>query len=330
MSVLLVLCALLIVAGGLSLLAAVMGNPVRIGPLSAPGPEGALERAVIGVVGAVCVAAVLPIVMLNSHSASPPFRAANATGSPEASISSAAPSVSPNLSPTPEPGPSVAAAAPGVPTVTSIAVGQDSGAGCVRTFTASVHISDGPVAVRYRVYVDGVVSGQSNRQKTISGTGARTLDSIQVSATHAGDVKVRFDVLGPNPSILTGSATWTAPAACNPAPPPTTTSPPPTLSVTALSVTGPAPLDSCTNATVNVSATLTVGSAPAGLDVSYTILFGSLPASDTIHVTGSAPVSKQLVLPTATAGQVTVQITASAPGAQPASDSTEFALTCTA
>src|SRR5690242_17179061 len=103
MSVLLVLCALLIVAGGLSLLAAVMGNPVRIGPLSVPGPEGALERAVIGVVGAVCVAAVVPIVMMNNHSASPPFRAANATGSPEPSVSSATPSVAPSPSPTPEP-----------------------------------------------------------------------------------------------------------------------------------------------------------------------------------------------------------------------------------
>jgi hypothetical protein len=331
MSVLVVLCALLIVAGGLSLLAAVMGNPVRIGPLSVPGPERALERAVIGVVGAVCMAAVLPIVMMNNNPAATPFRTANAIGAPDSSSSSVHTSRPPTPSATPEPGPSVAAASPGVPTVTSIAVGQDSGAGCVRTFTATVHISDGPVAVRYRVYVNGAVSGDPNRQKTISGTGARTLDSIQVTASRAGEVRVRFDVLGPNPTILTGSATWTAPAACNPAGPPPTTAPPtPTLSVSGLNVTGPAPTDSCTNATVTVSATLTVGSAPAGLDVSYTILFGSQPASDTVHVNVSAPVSKQLVMPTATPGTVTVQITVTAPGAQLASDSTDYVLTCTA
>jgi hypothetical protein len=270
-SVLLVLCALLIVAGGLSLVAAVMGNPVRIGPLSVPGPEGALERAIIGVVGAVCVAAVLPIVVTNRDSTTPPFRAANAIATPDPSNSTTARSQSPIPSATPEAGPSVVAASSGVPTVTSIAVGQDSGAGCVRTFTATVRISDGPVAVRYRIYVDGVVAGQANRQKTVSGTGSRTLDAIQVTASHAGDVRVRFDVVGPNPSILTGSATWTAPAACNPAPPPATTSPPPpTLSIIGLNVTNLG-TNLCTSVTVNVSATLTVGSAPAGLDVTYTV-----------------------------------------------------------
>jgi hypothetical protein len=247
MSVLVVLCALLIVAGGLSLLAAVMGNPVRIGPLSAPGPEGALERALIGVVGAVCIAAVLPIVMMNRDSTAPPFRSANATSTPEPSA--AAPSPTPSS--TAAAGPSVVAASPGVPTVTSIAVGQDSGAGCVRTFTATVRISAGPVVVRYRVYVDGVVAGQANRQKTISGTGSRTLDAIQVTASHAGDVRVRFDVLGPNPSILTGSATWTAPAACNPAAPVATNSPPtPTLSIAGLTVTNLG-TEPCTGVTVN-------------------------------------------------------------------------------
>jgi hypothetical protein len=328
MSVLLVLCALLIVAGGVSLLAAAMGNPVRIGALRMPGPEGAVERAVIGVIGAVCVAAILPVVLMNSGPREP-YAVADATDSPQPSPGA---SRTAEPSPTPPVGPSAVVATPGVPTVTSIAIGQDSATGCVRTFSATVRISAGPVTVRYRVYVNGAIVGEPNRSKSISGTGARLLDNVAVTATHSGAWTVRVDVLAPNPGILTGTAVWSAPAACNPAPPPTTPPPPPpTLSLSDLSVTGPAPTDACTNAPISVSATLTVGSAPTGLDVTYSVVVGAEPAvTDTVHVTSPISTGKVVVLPIATPGSVTVTFSASAPGATtPTPLSKDFTITCT-
>src|SRR6185369_9026521 len=127
--------------------------------------------------------------------------------------------------------------------------------------------------------VNGAIVGEPNRSKSISGTGARLLDNVVVTATHSGAWTVRVDVLGPNPAILTGTAVWSAPATCNPAPPPTTPPPPPpTLSIGA--VTGSnAPTDLCTNVTVQVSAPVTVGSAPSGLNVSYSIVVDGQPAT---------------------------------------------------
>jgi hypothetical protein len=328
MSVLLVLCALLIVAGGVSLLAAAMGNPVRIGALRMPGPEGAVERAVIGVIGAVCVAAILPVVLMNSGPREP-YAVADATDSPQPSPGA---SRTAEPSPTPPVGPSAVVATPGVPTVTSIAIGQDSATGCVRTFSATVRISAGPVTVRYRVYVNGAIVGEPNRSKSISGTGARLLDNVAVTATHSGAWTVRVDVLAPNPGILTGTAVWSAPAACNPAPPPTTPPPaPPTVSIGAITVTGPQSTDACGSATIGVASTVTVGSAPSGIDVTYTIQVDGQPAgSGTPHVNGSAPLNGSAQLATVTNGQkVSVTINATAAGATPANASQDYTITCT-
>jgi hypothetical protein len=327
MSVLVVLCALLIVAGGLTILAAVMGNPVRIGPLSVPGPEGATERAVIGVVGAVCVAAVLPVVLMNHGTVSRPFTVANSTTTPEPTATATA---TPTPFSTPPAGPSVVAASPGVPSVTSIAVGQDSATGCVRTFTATVRISDSPVTVHYRGYVNG---GETfDRSKSVSGTGARPLDSIQVTATHSGVWTVRFDVLGPNPSVLTGTATWSAPAACDPSPSTTTTSPPsqPMLTITNLTVAQPNKNDSCGAVTVNVSATLTAVSAPAGLEVTYVVAIAGQQGTPVLtHVGPSAPATGSATVPSINGGSVGATITANADGVPLASATNSVTITCT-
>ena len=143
-----------------------------------------------------------------------------------------------------------------MPAVTAIAVSQDAATGCARTFLATVHISTGPVTVRYRVYVNGAVVGDPNRTRSVNGAGSRPLDTIPVTAIHSGVWTVRIDVLGPNPTILTGTAVWTAPAACDPAPPPTTT-PPPAAPADAgaqrPSVDRPAELhDACTTPTITV------------------------------------------------------------------------------
>jgi hypothetical protein len=310
-----------------SILAAVMGNPVRIGSLSVPGPEGAVERAVIGVVGAICVAAILPVVLINRDSRGEPFTVANATTTSEPPVVTRSPSPTP--SPTPPVGPSAVAATPGIPAVTSIAVGQDAANGCLRTFTATVRISSGTVNVRYRVYVNGSVVGDPNRTRSVSGIGARPLDTIAVTATHGGAWTVRVDVLGPNPSVLTGTAVWNAPIACNPPPPPT--SPPPTLSIGAVTVSGPLSTDACGIAIINVSSSVTVGSAPSGLDVTYDIQVDGKPAgSGTPHVTGSVPLSGSAELASVTKGQkITVTINATAAGAAPAIASQDYTISCT-
>jgi hypothetical protein len=328
LSVLLVLCALLIVAGGVSLLAAAMGNPIRIGPVSVPGPDGALERAVIGVLGAVCVAAVVPVVLMGRTPPDERFVAANSATTPEPSATR--PAASPTASPTPPVGPSAASAAPGVPTVTTIAVGDDGGTGCAHTFTAIVHISNGPVPVRYRAYVDGAVVGDPNRSKTISGTGGRTLDSVQVTATRSGPVTVRFDILGPNPTILSGTANWTAPAACDPAPPTsaTATTPPPPTPTLGVGLSLPPDYDGlcASGPQFIVTMHITIGAGPTPtvayhLSVDSTqVLTGSVSqTSDVPYVAGMA------------AGKHTVVITADSATTNPttATNSGSFTVTCT-
>src|SRR4051812_46749539 len=66
MRVLLIVSALLIVAGAVAIAAAVMGNPIRIGRSRFPGPESSIERAVIGVMGAVCLAAIIPAFLVGA------------------------------------------------------------------------------------------------------------------------------------------------------------------------------------------------------------------------------------------------------------------------
>jgi hypothetical protein len=158
-----------------------------------------------------------------------------------------------------------------------------------------------------------------------------------VTASHAGEVRVRFDVLGPNPSILTGTASWIAPAACNPAPPAatssaaTTSAPTPTLAVSIINATNLS-TDLCTSVTVNVSATLSVGSAPGGLDVTYTVsVDGVSLAPQLVHVLGSAPALGSVLLPGVTLPHsAAVKVVATAAGAPDASASVDYPITCTA
>ena len=77
--------------------------------------------------------------------------------------------------------------------------------------------------------------------------------------------------------------------------------------------------------------TLTVGSAPSGLDVTYTVVVGpQSPVTDSLHVNGSAPVSKTVIIPTATPGPVSVSLSATAPGASnPAPATAVYTITCT-
>jgi hypothetical protein len=323
MSVQLVLCALLIVAGGVSILAAAMGNPVRIGAMRVPGPEGAVERAVIGVIGAVCVAAVLPVVLMNQGPGGEPYPVADQASSP-GPAAVALPSASP--SPTPPVGPSAVVATPGVPTVTSIAVGQDAASGCLRTFSATVHISAGPVTVRYRVYVNGAVVGDPNRTRTVNGTGARLLDNVAVTATHSGAWTVRVDVLGPNPGILTGTAVWAAPAACDPAPPPTTPPPPPAPTL-AVSVDLPSNYsgDCTTLPPQSITGHIIIGAGPTPT-VTYHLLVDNVTVA-------TAQVSQTAVVPYPAAfGAHTVSLDATSPDTNPTTTQPaggSYTITCT-
>jgi hypothetical protein len=251
---LLVLSILLILAGAVSIAAATMGNPIKIGRSRFPGPETSVERAVIGVIGAVCLAAIIPAFIVSAAHGAPvadniPFTPDSPTPTPELVVTATAP-VPTSSTPEPAAGPSTAVPTPGKPTVTSIAVAAGTANGCNRGFSASVHVENGPVAVRYRIYVDGVLVGPTARNRTVDGTGPKALDAITVTAAHSGPIKVRYDVTGPNPTLLTGSTTWTAPAACQPTvaapppppvttqnpPPPTTDPVPPTTVIPSLSV----------------------------------------------------------------------------------------------
>lgn len=349
MRVLLIVSALLIVAGAVAIAAAVMGNPIRIGRTRFPGPESSIERAVIGVMGAVCLAAIIPAFLVgaahdrNARATVP--LSVDASGSPELVVTTTDPSA-PTATATAEPpaGPSTSPVVPGKPTVTAIAVaGGPVSNRCTRTFTGTVHVSNGPANVRYRIYVDGVVTGANNRTRTVNGEGAKSLDSITVTAAHSGAVKVRYDVLGPNPALLTATTTWTADAACQPAGPtapggPTTTAPPPppptpTLTVSSINVTGPNDTDDCATATLHLSASLVVTSAPAGgLPVSYQFSVGGNPVGSggSATVDTSAPISA--TFSPVTSGQVlTVALTvlASAANVGPQPTPVDFTVHCT-
>jgi hypothetical protein len=308
-----------------SILAAVMGNPVRIGAMRVPGPEGAVERAVIGVIGAVCVAAVLPVLLMKQVPGGEPYPVADQTSSP-GPVAVTSPTATP--SPTPPVGPSAVVATPGVPTVTSIAVGQDAATGCLRTFTATVHISAGPVTVRYRVYVNGVVVGDPNRTRSVNGTGARLLDNVAVTATHSGAWTVRVDVLGPNPGILTGTAVWTAPGACDPAAPPTTTAPPnlPTLSV---SVDLPPNYDGdcATLPPLTITGHVTIGAGPTPTVTYHLVVDGLTVATDSVSQTTTVPSPAPLGV-----GAHTVSLDATSPGTNPTTTQPvggSYTITCT-
>jgi len=347
--VLLIVSALLIVAGTVAIAAAVMGNPIRIGRTRFPGPETSAERAVIGVMGAVCLAAIIPAFLVGAaHDgnvrATVPV-SVDASSSPELVVTTTDPPA-PTATATAEPpaGPSTSPVVPGKPTVTAVAVaGGPVSNRCTRTFTGTVHVSNGPADVRYRIYVDGVVTGANNRTRTVNGDGAKSLDSITVTAAHSGAVKVRYDVLGPNPALLTATTTWTADAACQPAGPtapgsPTTTAPPPpptpTVTVSGFGVTGPNDTDDCATASLHLSASLLVTSAPAGgLAVSYQFSVDGNPVGpSSATVDTSTPISA--TFSPVTSGQslhvaLTVSSSAQATiGAQPAP--VDFTVTCTA
>jgi len=319
MRVLLIVSALLIGAGAVSLAAAVMGNPIRIGRTRFPGPESSIERAVIGVLGAVCLVAIIPaFIMGAAHDrrsmATAPL-SADLTSPPELVVTTTDPPV-PTTTPTPEPpaGPSTAPSVPGKPTVTSIVVSGGAATGCSRPFSGIVHVSNGPVTVRYRIYVDGAVVGSGDRTRTVTGDGPKSLDSVTVAAGHSGAIKVRYDVLAPNPTLLTGSTTWVAPPQCQPVGPttpvtstttppttsPTTDLPPPVQPTLSVSVAGAHTYTgSCETApsfTIGGSVTIGVGSGvslPVGWNFSVE---SSIKGSGTV----TAPVGQLTDLPTQT------------------------------
>jgi hypothetical protein len=237
MSVLLVLCAVDRRRWS-EPFAAAMGNPVRIGHARA-GPEGAVERAVSRL-SARSMAAVLPVVLMNRGPGGEPFTVANATSTPEPPGHLGA---GHDLSPTPPAGPSAVAAPPGVPAVTSI--GQPGPAtGCARH--SSRPSTSAPGRNRYRVYVNGAVVGDPNRNFNVNG-------AEQTARHHPGDGHPQWCVDGPRrtgaePTILTGTAVWTAPAARDPARADQHATAA-DAGAEQLSVTGPATADACTDVT---------------------------------------------------------------------------------
>jgi hypothetical protein len=359
MRVLLIVSALLIVAGGVSIVAAVMGNPIRIGRTRFPGPESSIERAVIGVIGAVCLAAIVPAFIIGAARdgnavATLPL-ASDATSAPEVVVTSTDPP-SPTATPEPPAGPSTAPPVPGKPTVTSIVVSGGLASGCSRPFSGIVHVSNGPVTVRYRIFVDGVLAGAASRTKTVTGTGATSLDTIAVAAAHSGAIKVRYDILGPNPTLLTGSITWTAPAQCQPSGPPgppaptnpvsTTppvdpTTPPPVVQPTlAVSISGShtynGPCDAAPSFTISGSVAIGAGtgvSVPVGWN--FTVDAGVANSGTVTAFLGqSTDLPSQTVTLTDTSpGDHTIQVgfSATSPDTVPGSDQQPLTIsvTCT-
>ena len=317
-SVPIVLGALLIAAGAVSITAAAVGNPIRIGRTSVPGPETAVERAVIALVGAIRVAAVIPVFLVGKSGAhATPLTAAGATGTPDPSITV---DPSPTPSPEPAPGPSAVTATSDGPVVTSISVAGGPAPACTRTFTASVRVNGGPVNVVYRAFVDGVPVGSARRAKQISGTGLRTLDAVTITADHGGTMRVRFDVINPNPSLLTGTATWDAPPSCAPvvAPPATTATPPapsaPTLGISIAvppSVTGACDVNGKVG--VIVTGHLEIGPG-ASATVTWTVVASGGGPSQSNTVTTSSDISATLVL---VPGDYTMSLSANSPATNP-------------
>jgi hypothetical protein len=280
-AVLIIICVLLVVAGLVSFLAAIMGNPIRFGSRQVPGPDGSVERAAAGVVGVVAFVALVPVLIIGLSTPDAPGE----FGGPVQNVLpfGATPSQSAPTSGEATPGattppPRTATAAPGQKTATAVTVTLGAASGCSRTASATVQVTNGPATVTYAIYVNGVA--RTPAPAPVTGSGSLHLASTPVSLAVAG--KVEYRILSPN--LLSDSRTWTVGSGCAAS-----------LALSAPSVSG----DCATG--LNVGGTLTV-TGPGSLDVTYHLVVTGGSGNPADH-SGTFPVgSSPLVADSVTAG----------------------------
>ena len=322
-----VILGLLLLAGGLTgVLAAVLGNPIHVGGMAIPGPNGGPARTIVGGIGSAALAACAVVFIfagaqgtpIAGSGFNPPQPATNSarvqgrTGSNSGSVGGL-PSLTPIGSPKPPAAPSTTPAVPGKPTVTSITVKAGTLSGCDRTYHAGVVVANGPVTITYVVSVDGHVVGPNPRTATVSGSTAN-LDDFVVDAAHPGEIV--YNLLSPN--RLSDLKTWTVPADCQPS-----------LSVEAPYLSkGPSSGQSCANAVVEFEAKLNIIAPPKGMNVTYHAVVNGVTKPDHVgFFQGTTPIGERETLPDASSGNITVQFFVTAP--VEASSRADLQATCT-
>jgi hypothetical protein len=322
-----VILGLLLLAGGLTgVLAAVLGNPIHVGGMAIPGPNGGPARTIVGGIGSAALAACAVVFIfagaqgtpIAGSGFNPPLPATEArvqgrTGSNSGSVGGL-PSLTPIGSPKPPAAPSTTPAVPGKPTVTSITVKAGTLSGCDRIYHAGVIVANGPVTITYVVSVNGHVVGPNPRTATVSGSTAN-LDDVVVDAAHPGEIV--YNLLSPN--RLSDLKTWTVPADCQPK-----------LSVEAPYLSkDPGPSQPCANAVVEFEAKLHIIAPPKGMNVTYHAVVNGVTKPDHVgFFQGTTPIGERETLPDASTGKITVQFFVTAP-VSASSDQAVLQATCT-
>ena len=269
-----VILGLLLLAGGLTgVLAAVLGNPIHVGGMAIPGPNGGPARTIVGGTGSAALAACAVMFIfagaqgtpIAGSGFNPPLPATEArvqgrTGSNSGSVGGL-PSLTPIGSPKPPAAPSTTPAVPGKPTVTSITVTAGTLSGCDRIYHAGVIVANGPVTITYVVSVNGYVVGPNPRTATVSGSTAN-LDDVVVDAAHPGEIV--YNLLSPN--RLSDLKTWTVPADCQPK-----------LSVDKPYLGSTSSGQPCATAMVEFQAKLHIIAPPKGMNVTYYAVVNGVP-----------------------------------------------------
>ncbi len=276
----LVIGSLLLSAGLISVIAAILGNPIRVGRAAIPGPNGGPARAVVAGIGTASLAACALVFILGPTETpttagtgyqppptTPPPAAQGDTGSSSGSIGglpALTPTPTPTGSPKPPAAPSSAPPVPGKPTVTLIKVTGDTTAGCDQTYRASVNVANGPVTLTYVISVDGNVRGPNPRTATVTGSTA-VLDTLTVDLRNPGEIA--YNVLTPN--TVSDTKTWTVPSACQKA-----------VSLGKPRVVGgPHSSDNCSATPLQFAATLNVSPSP-GFNVTYHVVINGVAGPD--------------------------------------------------
>jgi hypothetical protein len=309
-----VILGLLLLAAGLTgVVAAVLGNPIHVGGMALPGPNGGRARTIVAGIGSAALAACAVVFIFAGAQGTPtagsgfnppqpttdPARVQGRIGSNSGSVGGL-PALTPTGSPKPPAAPSTAPPMPGKPTVTSITVTAGTLSGCDRTYHAAVIVANGPVTVTYVISVDRFVVGPNPRTATVSGSTAN-LDDFVVDAAHPGEIV--YNLLSPNP--LSDLKTWTVPTACQP-----------NIRVDRPYISkDPGPSQPCANAVVDFEAKLHIIAPPKGMNVTYHAVVNGVDKPEHVEFfKGTMVIGERETLPAvASSGDLIVQYVVTAP-----------------
>lgn len=274
---------------------AVLGNKGKLGRLGKVVDRPAI-RNTVGAVGMLApIAAFIVIVVIA-------VQQGFATGRP-ASVESSGPGIRPPnrggfVSSAPAPTTPVTSA----PTVESVSVSVTT-TGCTVRTAGTANVVGGSATVRYRVLLDGVQSGAT---RSVTGSGRLALAGLTADAGRAG--RVTYAIISPN--AVSGARSWTAKASCKAQP---TTPATAAYSFGATAVSPSTYSGECAGASFTVTGSVTVTAPPAGVDLSVSLLVGSVGqgAKSGHFPVGTTPISETFSLPADTlSGPILVGFTA--------------------